>query len=382
MGLRLVIPFWGLHKTGAVVVSAISTTADLHQCVDVDNYTAQGISCIVVNIAGLSTGTIACNETKWVKVDNEVMQLVAPNGASSACSQGEPISANRGLYVRRHHNSTAAATHAAGAFIVWSTNAPHYNLNVDIRDTPTKKGADDGYTYVAVADFYIESNAANAYNTKVKTLTWDSWYNSSGKWWETKILSTGPTTAPRLTTNYCGTGFGGAGTLNPGDEGSVAVRPYNGDATTTVWADSFGDQIGLPSFRQCSGQCVCPMVTVPIVKPTEWIRFVWRFQQVLNDWDIVDQWVMTETMNPTKFLEGIKASVSKVNPVPTDVGISLFRYELGTSTEDVLPYRQTDMRDLVFRSRHLTILRQPGLVGATTLTDADLVSRGILAKPQ
>jgi len=243
------------------------------------------------------------------------------------------------LHVQRGTYGTVAAAHTSGTEAAVATNTVPNPIRVPL-------GTEDGHTYLLTwdglwTDSYLDSGLTNH-----KTFN----LLSDGIWFE-------PNTA-----------FSGGDHESCFDPtihfAALQARGYNAVGGPEDWSASTGDQFG-PGVTE--NQPISPRASDFCARPGEWIRFWVRVQQRADDYDVLDFWVATETVDVTPLLTAVPISVRATSSSPGS--IDTFYLEYNTSTD---LYTRGSQRDLVAYVRNLAVLVDP---------PDDLADAGIFERP-
>jgi hypothetical protein len=144
-----------------------------------------------------------------------------------------------------------------------------------------------------------------------------------------------------------------------------AVRSYNQPGGVLPWTLEQGNKLG-PGVT--AAEPITPRGSFSIAANT-WTRFIYRFVQRANDYDVVDAWACDETRDCVPVLEQILVSVRPTGTRYPNT-ISHWQPEFNSSTDVLL---RTDLRDYTAWVRNFVALRD--LADVTPLLVRPVVTR-------
>jgi hypothetical protein len=275
-------------------------------------------------------------EERAVLVDDEIMTIVDPDGDGPLVAFDEVTGV---LHVQRGTFGSVAADHDSGTEAAVAINTVPNPVRVPL-------GTEDGHTYLFTwdgrwTDSYLDSGLTNH-----KTFN----LLSDGIWFEpnTNFSGNGHESCFDSTIHFAG----------------LHARSYNSVGGPADWSASNGNQLG-PGATD--NEPVSPRASEFCARTDEWIRFWVRVVHRADDYDVLDFWVATETVDATPLLSEIPVSVRPTSNPPHS--IETFYLEYNTSTDH---YTRGSRRDLVAYIRNFAVLVDP---------PEDLAAAGIFERP-
>jgi hypothetical protein len=371
---KIVTPFWTAGLT--TITSAMTAALDYWDCLTPP---VANISCI--RLASLSNPS-QYSPGRWLKIENEIVEVVDPDGNGPLLTRVNDGMGNNGFHIRRAIDGTTAASHSAGSSFQRNTNSVLNQVPLPLGPTDST-GTPDGYTYFMTFDWLrtdsylghgIGGEKTWQFMCFIKTVT------------GSKICLEPQNVSPEgsTTASICSAYGTPTASINPStDVGFFQVRHYHPGTTNADWTLTNGLALGPNTFRLSGGSVACPYLRNYVFKANVRYRFFFRVQQRALNYDLVDLWIASETEDAVKVFENLEWSFDLNPNAQGNYGLHEFRIVyLNTSDETPAPNRIVNKQDYVNYTWWFVALRQAGVVGDTTLTDAALASSGLLARPQ
>jgi hypothetical protein len=307
---------------------------------------------ITITAEPANSSTITTNRD--LMIDNEIMHVT---GWNDLAFRNIPN-------VARGSFGTTPADHTTTPFVCLSNNSTRNTLEWfgGSGGSTGTIGTQDGFTYVFTIDVRLDSSYVNSGLTNYKFLTFrdenSKLFEVNSNW-----VSGNGSTACNWT--------GGATFV------AFVARTYNPLGGPADWAQSTGWQAGPGITRQdplgmSNASVFCS------TGPNKWIRIWIRVEQRANDYDYFDMWVADESQAAVRVYTQAPMSI-----FPGTTGsLRVFDLEWGTSTEGHRRGASANpLRDFIGYAKNLVVLRAAGLAADGSLSDADLVSSGVLTQP-
>lgn len=277
-----------------VIIPTFVDVSDVHLSADVD----------AVTITIPTIGGSPSSPRTALKIDDEVMVIVS--GSAGV------------LTVTRGQMGTTAASHTAGALILYGTNSVQNQVWL-----PFPGSSQDGHTYLTTWDAWFGSETKRASSGLInwKTFQFRRMGNSPAIWFEVR------------------TRFDQAPTAN--DVAQIDGRMYGAMGPNIIRAEPLWPITG----------------TIPVPAET-WVRYWVLIDQRANDWELVTMWAASPVSAPTLIYDRIQMQLATLDGLWN--GLHSFQLEFNTSTDALQPGRPP----LVCYVRNVVMLRDVANVSA------------------
>jgi len=299
-----------------------------------------------------------------VRVGDEIMRMCDPDGAAPQYDRSTKV-----LYVKRAQYGTKGASHSAGAVVRLAT----VSLQTQLRTTVN---LDDGETGLFYWEFYLTSSFMDPNWTYKSVGGHKTWHLYNGS------LFIEPQTD--YSNAAVGAGIGARSCYNRSRHAfNARMRPYHRDGGNVhaAWAADYDTETG-PGWQQIS-EDIQPTrrgkVTEYCGLPSRWHRAMLRFQNVANDWDVIDYWLWDKDQNPVRLHASALVGANNWSGSPAR-RIRQFWQEWNASEEFYHFTNAAGIDDYVRAYiKNFVMLKSTGVAAAGSLSDAEIAA--IHARP-